>query len=482
MGTRRTIRRNNSDGSNNDISSLRFANRIIAEGAGDEAFTNLSPAAASFITKGRMQFSEEKIIDDIKEKLLADMFERSHNGMIHGYTLYTIPLSLRHTIKEGYFNDVMQTEAGKVWVASQISTEKKNIDTFRLRIGHLHTLTDFGSKVGSLRYLGVTNPAGKTKNVGFDLDNPEIEKLVRFRDDEFIVPFSTGKPGTGKTNISLQLIDLAVQRNSGYLNPSYGKGESKLRVFMPNYVWPQGSAYAYRHPWEIFIDEPKGKSVLWKRYMITQYADEYGQKPDDVFDMVYLGEVGTGKLKYSNSETTMAYRELFSLSRQFGIRFLLSSADTIALSLMIDFVDPQIVMTANESGTRYAEAQYLNDDATDVIKISLGSVPKHRLIDKIGRGIAADFTGDIEKFRVKKMLDRTHVTDIEKYLKDPDKVIQEASEYVKKWEEDFYNEYGPDYINPDEESVKISREEEKREALPPKKPLNAPDESSGVLF
>ena len=403
--------------------------------------------------------------------------------MIGGYTLYTLPLSKRHEIKEGYFQDVLKSDKGKAWVTEQIALEKKRLDAFRLRIGHLHTLTDFGTKVGSLRYLGLTGTTA-SKSLGFNLDNPEVEKLVRFRDDEFVVPFASGKPGTGKTNVSVTLIDLAVKRNSGYLNPSYGKGESKLRVFMPNYVWPKGSGYAYRHPWEIFIDEPKGKSVLWKRYMVTQYTDEYGEKPDDVFDLVYLGEVGTGKLKYSTSETTMAYRELFSLSRQFGIRFLLSSADTIALSLMIDFVDPQIVMTATESGTRYAEAQYLNDDGTDVIKIPLGAVPKHPLIDKIGRGIAADFTGDIEKFRVKKMLDRTRVTDVNKYLKDPDIVIEEASEYVKKWQEDYYEENGPDYIHADDKSIEQVQQEEKKETEPqkPREQIKQPADSSDVLF
>ena len=189
MGSRRTIRRNNPDGSNPDTSSLRFANRTLAQGAGDEIFTNLSPAAASFVTKQRMSFSEEKMIDDIKEKLLAELFAHADNQMIGGYTLYTLPLSKRHEIKEGYFQDVLKSDKGKAWVTEQIALEKKRLDAFRLRIGHLHTLTDFGTKVGSLRYLGLTGTTA-SKSLGFNLDNPEVEKLVRFRDDEFVVPFA----------------------------------------------------------------------------------------------------------------------------------------------------------------------------------------------------------------------------------------------------------------------------------------------------
>ena len=420
MGTRRTIRPNKSDGSNPDISSLRFAAENIARGAGDMLFTTLSPGGASIITWGRRSESEEYIIDSIKNDLLRRMFKTNCGDEYEGDR---IDLSVRVKLKDKIFNDFWNDPQGRAWIEEQITARKKAAGIFQKKAAYLQTLTHYNSSIGSLKYLGTTSEE-KTTPIRFDLSNPEIVKLVSFQDIKYITPFVSGKPGAGKTNTALQLIDLASQRNSGYLNPSYGFGETKMRIFMPNYRWKDAPHnYAYKHPWELFIDKPKGRSIWWKRYWIGKHNEEFNLRSDDVFDLVYLGEVGTGKLKATQSNAAAAYSELFSLSRQFGVRFLLSSADYISPKLMMDFIDPQIMLTNGENDIRYAEAQYLSDDQDTVIKINLGSVPKHPLIDRLGKGLASDYTGDIEMFKIKSILNKSRVTDLNFYLRHDEQVF-----------------------------------------------------------
>ena len=476
MGTRRTIRPNKSDGSNPDISSLRFAAENIARGAGDMLFTTLSPGGASIITWGRRSESEEYIIDSIKNDLLRRMFKTNRGDE---YEADRIDLSVRVKLKDKIFNDFWNDPQGRAWIEEQITARKKAAGIFQKKAAYLQTLTHYNSSIGSLKYLGTTSEE-KTTPVRFDLSNPEIVKLVSFQDIKYITPFVSGKPGAGKTNTALQLIDLASQRNSGYLNPSYGFGETKMRIFMPNYRWKDAPHnYAYKHPWELFIDKPKGRSIWWKRYWIGKHNEEFNLRSDDVFDLVYLGEVGTGKLKATQSNAAAAYSELFSLSRQFGVRFLLSSADYISPKLMMDFIDPQIMLTNGENDIRYAEAQYLSDDQDTVIKINLGSVPKHPLIDRLGKGLASDYTGDIEMFKIKSILNKSRLTDLNFYENHIDEAIEEASSIVEAWVEDNIEGYEARAYHP-EKPAEIPQKKGKEMAEP--EPIIEPSENSGVLF
>ena len=476
MGTRRTIRPNKADGSNPDVSSLRFAAENIARGAGDMLFTTLSPGGASIITWGRRSESEEYIIDSIKNELLRQMFKENRGDEFEADRL---DLSLRVKLKDKIFKDFWEDPQGRLWIEAQITAKKKAFETFQRKAAYFQTLTHYNASIGSLKYLGTTSEE-KSTPIRFDLSNPEIVKLVSFQDVKYLTPFLSGKPGAGKTNAALQLIDLASQRNSGYLNPSYGFGETKMRIFMPNYRWKDAPHnYSYKHPWELFIDKPKGRSIWWRRYWISKHNEEFNMRSDDVFDLVYLGEVGTGKLKATQSNAAAAYSELFSLSRQFGVRFLLSSADYISPKLMTDFIDPQIMLTGGENDIRYAEAQYLSDDQQTVIKINLGSVPKHPLIDRLGKGLAADYTGDIEMFKIKGILNQARITNLNFYENHIDEAIEEASGIVEAWVEDNVEEYRVKAYThevPAQPQKKVEKEEEEPE------PMIEPSEDSGVLF
>ena len=427
--------------------------QTIAQNAGDPFYANISRAGIGFALSSQLHYSQDAVRNEIKEELLREFFR--HAKSFGGYDLDTIPLSMRHILKERLYADMEndRTGTGNLIIQKLLDMDQKERKKVRRTVSSLFTLNDFTEKAGLIRYLGVS-PQQQAQRIEFKPSNPDVMRLIRFRDEDYLVPMVTGLPGAGKSNTAIKVTRLTVDFNYGYLNPSYGMGQTKVSVYFPRYQWEKGTAFSYRHVWDIFKETKKGSSILWKKYQHTMYSEEMGSNADDVFAVLYLGEVGAGKLVFSTSATTMAYKEFFSQIRQLRIRPLLSSAQPISKELMIEFINPQIVMEADpETGARRAEAQYIDTSGENVTKVNLGKVDLDPLTVRIGKGIAADFSEDLETFRIKTMYAKTDVTDIKKYLKDPDTVIQDASDWVYRWEE--ANGFTDDYKDePDEERTR----------------------------
>lgn len=420
--------------------------QTIAGYAGDPFYANLSPAGVQFSLDSQLHRSEFAVKNIIKEELLKQ-FLKDH-GTFGGYNNDTMPLAIRHTLKERLYKDMERDNAGYVIINRLLTLDENERKHTRRTVASLFTLNDYAEKLGLMRYLGVT-PQQRTETLAFKPSNPEVQRFLKYKDEDYLNTFISGLPGTGKTNVAIMLTDMIVKENYGYLNPEYGLGQTKVSVYFPNYTWAQGTAFKYRHVWDIFKETSPGSSILWKKYQYSKYSEESHNNAMDVFAVLYLGEVGAGKLVWTQSRTTVAYKEFFSQIRQLRIRPILSSAQTISKELMIELINPQIVVESDPvTGHRTAEAQYIDTSGENVTKIKLGRVDLHPLTEKLGKGIASDFSEDMEHFSVKKMYSRTHVTDLDMYMKDPDKVIQEASDWVFKWEEE--NEFNEESAKPEE--------------------------------
>lgn len=415
--------------------------QYLAAHAGYAKLADLSNQGQTFLEALESHTTVKAVNELIKDELLTQYFSRARNGL----TLDTLPLRLRSKYKEKIWYSATHDEDGNYaedpYIIELRSRLLKQIKQKRLQFAYRRTLNDLEHKGGLITLLGVTE--GESEIINADQNNPEIVRLVRVSDADPITILISGKPGAGKTNMALHLCRTAGMITKGYINPQYGN-RHRLRMYLPfvgeaSTVFPGAvSSFSYRYPWQIFLNEPKGRSVLWTRYDSSKMEEEEGEEATDILSIVYLGEVGTDKLRYAGSKEAFAYKNLFQMTRQMKIRYILSSADPqpIPPTMNEDFINPQIFMDITESGKRNAMAEYLLPSKI-IKKIDLGYVPLDPATKRIGKGIASDFTSSIMDFNLGEMLTVSEVTNIQKYLKNPDDVIEAASQYVLGFQEEY---------------------------------------------
>jgi len=175
--------------------------------------------------------------------------------------------------------------------------------------------------------------------------------------------------------------------------------------------------------------------------------------------MVYLGEVGMGKLRSAMSKDVTLYRNLFQLTRQMRIRYYLSSADPepLPVSVMEDFINPQIWIDITQSKSRVGSAEYLEKGANGnptTVKKKLGTIPLDPLAKELGKGIASDMTSEWKMFPLADFLEQSRVTNMDIYLKDPDKVMNLATNFIMRFQDKYMDESYPDMMFEEEENEK----------------------------
>ena len=326
--------------------------------------------------------------------------------------------------------------------------------------------------------------------------SPEIQELLSWSNVVWRNPYVIGSPGTGKTNMVVLLTAWNIFLNQGSIfdtemamdmaksgqlpsNQDWyrkqGIMRGTLRVYFPNIQFPIEEpapnkrlsdlkvypySYAYKHAWEIFLDDPPGSSVLWVKHDQTMNKRlNLGIRPESIYAMVYMGEMGKGrKMESGTSLPVQSMMVNFQLSRQVGVRFFQSGATASAAQIM-DVVDPMIEMVATPTGKRdmylrpkmrhSAIARYLIPGAKAERRVDLGVVPLHPLTESLNDAISADMSGEFGILPLKEIFDSSGITNPIIYEKDTRTAILNVDQAIRElFKINSRNEY------PDGEKVK----------------------------
>jgi hypothetical protein len=351
-----------------------------------------------------------------------------------------------------------------------------------MRSGARQTLPSFFRTTGGLSLIA--SASGKKEDpVLFNSANPDVSALLDWSNENWANPFVRGNPGSGKTNVAVMLTAMSIMRHGGEMldrnrlikfpMPPDNKGDwlrhkgitrGTLRVYFPSVEFPMENGkpypYAYRfmYPYEIFIDDPPGSSILWTKHdQVMNREYNMGFRPESIYSIVFLGEMGRGQLSHGTSNANLSFFQAFQYTRQMGMRFIMSGTDDPGGSI-VDKMNPIIDMSrvatnridyAGRSLYKYeAVAQYLSDDSKKVVKKPLGEVKLHPLTLELNEAISGDLTADLSSFPLKELMVDSGITQVRKLDQWPSK-IREFSDAVKElYNISSRNEY------PDGEKVK----------------------------
>lgn len=455
--------------------------QFLAKKAGDPELANLSRRARALMRSAQEHYSRGAIEEVLKENLVRNAFAEQKS--IWGYSLDTVPLDKRGILKDMLWrHHTNHNDEGK-WspylLELKTAFDKAYWDNTK-QYTYDRSLEDFERHAGLLSDVAIYDVPDE--RIEANLLNPEFVRLIELHDNDPITPVISGKQGAGKSNFVLHTFRQSSMHNKGYINPAYGK-RSRLRAYLPNLdgsedrSLKQGtfpgiySSYSYRFPWQIFIDNPSGASVLWTKYDWSMAQDEDVDDSSDIFAMVYLGEIGLGKMKYPNSKEVVLYKNLFQLTRQMRIRYYVSSADPepMPVGVMEDFINPQIWIDIMPHGNRSAKAEYLTTSGHGMPSLDtkkIGSIPLDPLTKIMGKGIASDMTASWEKFPLQQMLEYSRATNMSIYLKDPDSVMGRATHFVLQFQDNYMDEVYPDeeYVMENKEKKNMKTEDQNSES------------------
>ncbi len=458
-----------SEGDLNVIVMGKKTKQFLAQRAGDPELANLSRRARALIRSSQEHYNPAAVEEVLKEYLLRNEFRK---GSIDGYTIDTVPLYRRGELKDELWRTNTNYGADGKWSPYLLSLKtgfEKGFWHTTYRYSYDRSLEDFERHAGLLADVAIYDVPDERLEA--TIMNPEFVRLIEMHDADPITPVISGKTGAGKSNFVLHLFRQSSLRNRGYISPAWGM-RSRLRAYLPNMgdsdekelkerVFPGiYSSYSYRFPWQIFTDRPKGSSIFWTKYDWSNAQEEEFDDSPGIFSMVYLGEVGLGKLKYAGSKEVALYKNLFQLTRQMKIRYYISSADPdpMPVGTMQDFINPQIWIEATRQGTRTAKAEYLEDTGRDmpaVVSKKLGTVPLDPLTTVMGKGIASDMTSSWANFPLQQMLEFSRVTNMAIYTKDPDGCMERATHFTSQYQDVYIAEVYPDIMNTVEKTLEI---------------------------
>lgn len=450
------------EGDLNVILMGKKTKQFLAKKAGDPELANLSRRARALIRSAEEHYNPLAIEEVLKENLIRNAFAEQKKG-IWGYTLETIPLDKRGMLKDKLWDYHTNYGEGGKWSPYLLELKLAFDREFWKKTWQYtydRSLEDFERHAGLLSDVAIYDVPDE--RIEANIQNIEFVRLIELHDSDPITPVISGKQGAGKSNFVLHTFRQSSMYNRGYINPTYGK-RSRLRAYLPNFdgaadrgpkqgVFPGiYSSFSYRFPWQLFIDRPVGSSILWTKYDWSMAQEEDMDDSADIYAMVYLGEIGLGKMKYPNSKEVVLYRNLFQLTRQMRIRYYISSADPepMPVSVMEDFINPQIWIDIMPHGGRQAKAEYLSTAGRDMPALEtkkLGNVPLDPLTKVMGRGIASDLTASWENFPFQKMMEYSRATNMNIYLKDIDSVTEKATHFSLEYQDNYMDEVYPEEI------------------------------------
>ena len=239
--------------------------------------------------------------------------------------------------------------------------------------------------------------------------------------------------GSGKTNFSGYAIELAIGE--------YGNTES-VNIYNPsNFGTVYKRQYKYDTIAEIFIDEPRGRSVANTVIERDARRERTGLKDAKFYSLVVAGEQGGG---YAMSHMIQDMKASMQVMRHLGIQMLLSGIQELPPDVIDKFIPGRVEMRRHSTdqtdpdhiGMRKMRfAAHFQQRIPHPSKIVfrdffvIDSVPK--VSGKLysgDKGFALD-TASVGSFSIPDMLKTCGYND-DLFVKDPDKYVDRFSEYA----------------------------------------------------
>lgn len=407
--------------------------RALHSLSGDPFHANLSDTAqltydfyADDIKSGAL---DHKIRRIIKDEIFRDALRKKHRSE------EDIPLELRGDAREAAYRDWKKENDDRD--LDTLVEERKRLylnavsrESLRKTTRHIIGTLGPGAVVASV------NTPGVSRKTPFDLDAPELVRIYTYNESVYLHPYITGTPSSGKTNFVSHIATHVAKKYIGY-----------VRMFLPaGMKHPYSMAYNYDHAWEIFIDEPKGSSILWTVVDANYFEQEFNGKMP-IYALLLQGEQGQGDQDKYMADIAAGRRDTYTIGRHFRIQFLPSGAKSLSVSDEYKIIDPMI--TCHSSDMRetdewgenkrdyYVEIRYKDQNEGGLLSSQYDSVlhnipPPGDFYSRAKKGLGLDMAGDFDYFRIGDLIKEARLYDNEGFDKDPDKFISAASEYVKE--------------------------------------------------
>ena len=422
-------RKDDSSDINGYYTGLRNSMMTVSKLAGDEFARRLDPESATlyFHFKHAIMDSDasyRQLLDRAVDEVLMQ------TGLLDQYRhdlarLIDRKKEIRASLEDKYRDKLVQS--------AEIQ-KQEFLKYIQQRVAE-KTLPSFYSASGGLSMFSANDEDPTNQRQIFRVSHPEMTKIINWEDGIFVNPYLTGEPGSGKTNLAVLIVDAAIRTHKGqFIDPaaidalkSNRIDRGTLRVYFPNILFQQDDGRPYQHShaysklWEIFLDEPRGSSILWTKHdQILNDVNNMGIKKESLYSIIYLGEMGKGqKMGSGVSRQITSFLELVQRLRQIGIK-LIGSGVYLPADVLVDKFDPLIVMnvTMGEAKsykpdgdkTYTAQARYWADNKQGYRTVDLGIVPLHPFTKVLNRGIALDTSGLFDEMPISAMLEQSGAT------------------------------------------------------------------------
>lgn len=257
----------------------------------------------------------------------------------------------------------------------------------------------------------------------------DLRHLYQFRENDYTQPYIAAPDdqdprGVGKSNLAAVLVTSAIGEFAGYMTAYLPKGMKH----------PYKLAYEYEHAWEVFIDKPKGTSILWTVVRANELEKELGV-PLPIFALWLLGEQGLGDQSKYMAQVAQNRRDIFTLGRHMRWQMIQVGAQKMSVSDQWNFVDPEVICHATDTNeldvmgkTRrnyWIELLYKNK-----VKKKIYDIPLSSFYKQTKKGLNLDMAGDFDQFSLTDLIHEAGLADNEKFDRDPDAAIERASNFV----------------------------------------------------
>ncbi len=262
-----------------------------------------------------------------------------------------------------------------------------------------------------------------------------LRQIYTFKDSQyrqFYITSTSGQAqGTGKTNIVAVAVELAIKE--------FGTSDN-FNLYVPSNFNSLGykRMYKYNQMFEIFINEPKGRSVA-NTVLEKQDREKKTGLPSNFFSLLVAGEQGGG---YTMSYDVQDLMKTLQIERHLGIQPVYSGVLEFPTQVMAKFIPYRIAMEvqwtherdpnklAENKANFIAHVQHQVQHPSKLIyrdEYVIQNVPKANSKLYSGtKGFGLDTTY-VVGFSIPQLFKESNYTD-EAFDKDPDKFIEEWSE------------------------------------------------------
>ena len=418
----------------------------MASKAGDPLYAEFTPDALKlYIEEMRLHYSSPDAWLEIGEQMLIErlygeflkrekLSEKDFEAMVGG--LGEVPAAKRKLLER------YKLVRPKEYYDRSFSLFRESIEISKMQ-ARRDTVTAFidngGEQINLYAHAAKTWAEKERLKYGSEGMSPNelyyLRQMYTFHDSQykqFYITSTSGQAqGTGKTNIVAVAVELAIKE--------FGTSDN-FNLYVPSNFNSLGykRMYKYNQLYEIFIDQPKGRSVA-KTIIEKQDRERKTGLPSSFFSLLVAGEQGGG---YTMSYDIQDMMKTLQIERHLGIQPVYSGVLEFPAQVMAKFIPYRIAMevqwTHERDPDKLAEnkANFIAHVQHQVLHPSkliyrdeyvIQHVPKANPKLYSGtKGFGLDTTY-VAGFSIPEMFKQSNYTD-EGFDRDPDKFIEEWSE------------------------------------------------------